>query len=124
MTPPSNLRWETPGSPVMAHLRILTDGITRFLIADFTNPPAPPGYPASVWLFSHVTHGVVGPEGTTRLRLPAIGLTDGRGRISVRLAILATERWDDLRGAALPPIVEPGRQINFPPLPTDPLPYI
>jgi hypothetical protein len=107
----------------MAHLRNLTDGSTAIMIADFTSLPAADGYQPreNEWLFSYVTHGIFGPGGTTGLRMPAIGLVDASGRVFVRLALMHPEKWNQLRGTMIPPLVEKDRTINFPRLPNEPM---
>jgi len=115
------LRWITPPSPVMAHLRVLTDpdSVQHYVLMDFMAPPPPDEFKSTpnMWLAGHVTHGVVGPSGPKQSRLPALGLTDGKGRFAARLAFIHPEQWALFRGMTLPPFNEQGRMIEFPPAP-------
>jgi hypothetical protein len=110
----ASLRWTTPPSPTMSHLRTLQDDQGKVVaLADFMASSHVPEGPPNQWLYTHVTHGIVEPDGKTiQSRFPALGLSDGKRGVSIRLAFFP-ERWHLVQGAKLPSLVQVAGSSTF-----------
>jgi hypothetical protein len=123
MPSPHNLHWMTPSGPVLAHLRMLTDGQRPFALLDFhpESAPEPLRNRRNLWVQTRITHGFGHQSGEKiTLHLPALGLTDGKGNVMPTIGFVP-EHWHLLRGTTLPPLHETGRSIDFPRLPDLPI---
>ena len=123
MPPLVHLRWVKPASPVLVHVRVLTDGTSTWALLDLIRRSVPDEYKARPpeWLYTHTTHVIQHPERTDRLQMPALGWTDGHDNILFQIGIPGAAAWARLKGTILPRFHERDRTIEFPLLPDHPL---